>query len=433
VLLQPLDHAALWTDHVPAYVVGLFGLTFASGALFVVAFTRRWGPPLWTAVLVALLVRVAAAGLAYGHTPHDVAAYFRHAGELALHGRDPMTALPRFQWNFLPLMPYVFALEVRTGLPWEAVGKVAPILAELVITVLLAYLAPARYARTIPLLYALCPVAVLVSAVHGQVEPVALALGLGALLLARRGAPVGSGLLAGLAVATKTWPVLLAVGALRETPVRSWWRLALPAASALVAILLSIPVLLHDSLHNATQVLVSYRSFLGSWGWTGILHVLGVAGTGYEGPGVDRFQRLGTVLMAVALVLVVVVFRKADGVSLTTAVLLSFLAVTAGFGPQYLLWPVPFVLLTHRTGGIVFTLLASCYTTLFYLVALPYPQYASTINAVLAWGSLIVIGAAVAALPWKDRRADRSEADTAGREGPTTSQHDAEAAAELTR
>jgi hypothetical protein len=76
----------------------------------------------------------------------------------------------------------------RTGLPWAVAGKIAPILADLALVVLLARLGGAEHGRLVAWLYAVCPLAVLVSALHGQVEPVALALGAGALLAARRGA-----------------------------------------------------------------------------------------------------------------------------------------------------------------------------------------------------------------------------------------------------
>lgn len=376
----------------------------ACTALFAVACRRRWTVPVWMAVLVALAVRLAVGALSYGHTPNDVATYFRHAGQLVMAGHEPATGLPRFQWNFLPLMPFVYALEIGTGLPWQVGGKIAPILADVLIVALLAKLVPERHAGTAPLLYALCPVAVLVSAEHGQVEPVALALGIGGLLLARRGATVRSGLLAGLAIATKTWPVLLVVGMLRETPWRRWWRLLLPAIAALAVLLATVPLFLHTSLRAFTHVLGSYRSFLGLWGWTGILRFFHVTGIGYQGPNVDVFQRIGTGLLAGTLIVVVIAFRRADGVALTAAVLLAFLVVTAGFGPQYLVWPVPFVLALRRPAGLVFVLAASCYAAFAYFVAIPHGA-ASWAGPWQQWLSVPVIASAVTAMPWFSRRA----------------------------
>jgi glycosyl transferase family 87 len=372
--------------------------------LFVLAWLRGWSvrPPV--AVAVTLATRVLMVVLANGHTPRDVTRYFQVAGMLVADGRDPLTQQPVFQWNFLPLMPYVFALEQQLGLTWQLAGKIAPVLADVAVTVLLGRLATGADARRIPLLYALCPVAVLVTGLHGQVEPVALALGLGGLLLARRHRAVGSGLLLGLAVATKTWPVLLVLGPLRETPVRRWWRLVLPLAAVLVALLLSIPAFLHDSLRAAVHVLANYRSYTGVWGWTGLLNYYGVAGAGYRGPRVDTVQHVGTAVTAVAVVVVVAAFWRAGAVPLTAAVLLTFLVVTAGFGAQYLLWPVPFVLLLRRRTGLVFAVAASLYAAYaYYLVSDGTPARPAVLMDVLQWASLPVIAAAALALPWSRR------------------------------
>lgn len=395
------------TVHTFTIAVGALVLTCA--ALFAAAFWRKWSVPLLAAVLIGLGIRLAIVLLTYGHTPHDVAAYFQNAGRLVLDGQNPATELRRFQWNFLPLMPYLFALEVRTGLSWELGGKIVPVIGDLAIIVLLSRLAPARHARSIPLLYALCPLAFLVSADHGQVEPVALALGLGALLLARRGAPIRAGILGGLSIATKTWPVLLMIGVLRQTPWRRWWRVVVPGAVVLLGLLATVPLFLHDSVRAMVKVLTGYRSFVGIWGWTGLLHYFNVVGQGYAGPTIDGYQRIGTVVTAVALVTALVLFRRANAVVLSTAVLLSFLAVTAGFGLQYLLWPLPFVLLLRRPAGAVFTLLSSCYAAFFYLVATPYPSHAVLTSELTEWGSVLVIASAVLAIPWAQRRGEVSD------------------------
>lgn len=372
--------------------------------LFALAWLRGWsvGPP--AAAAVTLATRVVMVVLANGHTPRDVTRYFQFAGRLVSEGRDPLTQLPAYQWNFLPLMPYVFALEQQLGLTWQLAGKIAPVLADVATTLLLARLATGADAGRVPLLYALCPVPILVTGLHGQVEPVALALGLAGLLAARRHRAVGSGLLLGLAVATKTWPVLLVLGPLRETPVRRWWRLVLPLGAVLVALLLSIPAFLHDSLRAAVHVLAGYRSYTGVWGWTGILQFYGRTGTGYRGARVETVQHVGTVLTLVAVAVVVAAFWRSGAVPLTAAVLLAFLVVTAGFGAQYLLWPVPFVLLLRRRTGLAFTVAASLYAAYaYYLVGDGTPARPAVLTDVLQWASLPVIATAILALPWSAR------------------------------
>jgi len=405
------------TRTAPGFPLVIGVLMLLCAAAFVTAYRRQWSPPLAATVAVALGLRLVVLGFSYGHTPHDVASYFKHTGDLVLAGHNPATGLPRFQWNFLPLMPYVYALEIKTGLPWQLGGKIAPILADAAIVLLLARLAPARHAGTVALLYALCPLAILVSAQHGQVEPVALALGLGALLYARRGADLRSGLLAGLAVATKTWPVLLAVGVFRQTPPRRWWRVAAPLAVVLAVLLASVRLFLHDSMHAMVHTLTSYRSYVGTWGWAGVLGHFHVVGIGYTGWNVDSYQKFDSVLMALAVAAVIALFWRAGAVALTASLLLAFLAVTAGFGVQYLLWPAPFVLLLRRPSGMVFAFAASVYAAFVYLIAIPATTHGGLWLAAQRWGSLPLIACAVAAMPWALRRAGAGAEPEPGDDG----------------
>jgi hypothetical protein len=382
-------------------------VSLACGALFGVAIWRRWSPPVWVALVAGLAARVASAGLSYGHTPRDVAVYFHRAGAAVLKGENPMTHLPKFEWNFLPPMPYVFAAEIKSGLPWEIATKIPPIAADLVVIVLLAKLALAERSRLVALLYALCPLTVLVSGVHGQVEPILLALGLGAFLLIRQRRPGLGGLLLGLAIACKTWPVLLGLGLLRDTPVRRWWRVIAGAAIIPIVFIFSVPLLLNDSLRNVLRVMTSYRSYAGIWGWVGVLHVFKLAGSGYQGSKVELFQKLGTPILAITIIAVIIFFRKVDGIALTAAVLLAFLAVTVGWGVQYMLWPVPFVLLMYRRGGLAYLGAASgfaIYTYMFFLPVIPHWTHGRKGVAVYVLGSLVVIACAIWAMPWRERR-----------------------------
>lgn len=95
-----------------------------------------------------------------------------------------------------------------------------------------------------------------------------------------------------------------------------------------------------------------------------------------------------------------VAFRRIDGRDLAAAPLLVVLAVTAGFGGQYLLWPVP--LLIARGGRTVWWYLwpASLYAAYAYL-RLPTEGHG---DQVLQTGlSLLVCLGAVITLPWNAR------------------------------
>lgn len=250
-------------------LLGNLAILVPCGVLFLIGYLRRWAVPLWAAVLVGIAVRVTVA-CSREYTPGDVLVHFQQAGQDVWAGQDPLTHLRRNQWNFLPLMPYLFGLELHLGLPWWFASKIVPVLADVAVIALVARLARDGYARRLPLLYALCPVAILISAMHGQVEPVALAFGLGALVLARRWRAGSAGVLGGVAVAAKTWPVVLLVGVLRDTPIRRWWRVALGAALVPLVMLLSSALLLNNSVREVLRVMGRYRSYIGEWGWTGV-------------------------------------------------------------------------------------------------------------------------------------------------------------------
>jgi hypothetical protein len=389
-------------------MVTLFSTAFvlvACTGVCVLALVRRWSPPLVVSLGIGLGLRILVVYLAYGHTPHDVAILFHEVARHVLRHRDPLTTLPRYAWNFLPFSAYLLAAELKTGLPWQVAVKLLPVACDVATIGLVGRFVGPAVRGNVQLIYALLPLAVLVSAWHGQIDPIAVALGLSALLLARQRRVVCAGLVLGLAIASKTWPVLFAPGVFRDMPRSRWWRAAVAAAAVLAVLLAPVRLLLHDSFWRAIQVIISYRSFVGSWGWTGVLWDLHVAGAGFTGPRVTEFQSLGTLLTLATLAVVLVVFRRCSGPDLTLALLLAFLAVTAGFGPQYLLWPAALLCVSRRAAGYVWLFLASVYTGLFYLYALPRGESMSSWpGAFLQVESIFLIAAAIASMPWSELR-----------------------------
>lgn len=383
-----------------AVMVGIAALALLTS---VVGPARLLAPPLSVTLAVALGLRLAVMAVAFHHTPYDVALWFRSTGEAVLQHQDPLLVLPRYEWNFLPAMPYVHALELSTGLPWEIAGKLCPLLADLVTTVLVGTLAAPERAARVRWQYAVHPLPLLVVAWHGQIEAPAVALGLAALWAARRGRTGVGGLLLGLTASVKTWPVLFAPGVLRETPRRRWPLVAATAVLPPLLLLASMPLLLGSDMGRSLRVLGSYRGNTGIWGWTGIQRLAGNVGQGFGGPRIDPYQRMGLIAVLVALGLVVLVFwPRLNGVELTAALMLAFLVVTAGFGSQYLLWPVALLMITGGWRAWVYLTLAAGYAVFFYLVYFPAPSIAA--DRVLVWGSVLVIAAALLALPWERLR-----------------------------
>lgn len=371
----------------------------------------RWSPPLAVSLLVGLIVRVAVVCLAFGHTPHDVAVGNFDAATAVLHGHDPLTTLRRETWNFLPFSAYLSAAAAKTGLSWQYAAKLLPVACDLATIALVGELAPQTgLRRSSQLLYALSPVALLISAWHGQLDPIAVFLGLSALLLARRQRPVAAGVVLGLAVASESWPILFLPGVLLYFPVRRWWQIVASAATVLAGWALVIPLVLHGSLAKALSTLLGYRGFSGAWGWSGLLRYAHLTEAGFTGPGVSSVQRLGTVLAVCAIAAVIVVFRHRSPEDVTVAIILAFLVTSAGVAPQYLVWPAALLYASRRPAGYLYLTLSSVYVGFFYVYAFPRgDSYSSWPGAVLEVISVGIELTAAASLPWRSPRSRPAE------------------------
>lgn len=236
------------------------------------------------------------------------------------------------------MMPYIWAALRLTRLPWVDVVKAPMIICDVINVWLVGVLAGGPCGPTRRLLYAVSPVAIIVTSLHGQVEPASLSLLLGGLVLLRQRHCVAAGTLFGFAIATKTWPILVVAAILLGLPRRHAGEVALSAIVVLSLFFLSSVVLLSSPALTLVRALVSYSSFAGFWGWSGTLSSFGHASLyGYDSPAAGP----GTVLVAIAVIAVLVAFRDASSLSRAWTALMALLTVTPGLGPQYLIWPLP--------------------------------------------------------------------------------------------
>jgi hypothetical protein len=373
-------------------------LALLAALAFIVVSLRRISAPVWLSVAIALAMRVLFAAVTSKHyTPNDVTTYFHHAGQIVLNGGDPLIHLPGRQWNFLQLMPYIFALEIKTGWAWVYAVKIAPILCDVLIVWLISRLAidaPASRA----LQYAVNPLSLFVVSLHGQVEPVALALALVALLLIRRDRWLFAGIFIGAAIAAKTWPILIALAFFPLTRARRGITFFVGAVVVPVLCMVSGVLFLDTRVVKEIKHIVSYQSFVQLWGWSGTLVTSGrphIAGFN------SRVGHLGTALTAVAVIIALWFFRKRPYEVRALVVLSSALIVTAGFGVQYLLWPLPFMIMVGRRAYIEYTLMATALVGVFYLQRWPHSTAQFYISG-MSW-LVIVALARVIWETWQDR------------------------------
>jgi hypothetical protein len=398
-------------------------LVVLASALLVVAGRRDWRPSLTQALLVAAGMRLAMFVIAHDVAPYDVANDFRIAGENVLAHQDPtLNSRPR-GWSYLPtygfLLAGMVAVEESTGLPWLWVVRVLPITFDLGVTALVYLLAGPEKGGLRAFQYACTPIAIFVSAVHGQMEPLCLLFGVGAFVALRRGpAPrvLLAGALIGLAISVKTWPVLFLPALLLALPTwRTRLRLLGGAGAVGLVLLLTMPLTVGtpvDQLPRIVATLAGYSPAGGTWGWSSVLYVY----FPYDAVSFETSTfwavvgRVGSIAALLAAVAAVWWWRRADAIVVAGATTSAFLSATAGFGVQYLDWPAPFTTLSPTRLQPVLQTAIGLWAWVGYIAIGGglVPSSAGVWPARL-WqlSSLVLVVLIVAALPWGQRRSSR--------------------------
>ena len=308
-------------------------------------------------VTLCLVVRVTLAYLVYGSD--DVTSWY-YAMDAMLRHQNPYR-LGLLNWPPLwPLLIYVSGLTAMAyHVPLPFTVKLAPILADTAITAALyawfrrenAPLSAARRA----LWYALNPVAIYTSALHGQFDalPTLFAL-LAVLSAARAGADRGwvrtAGWL-GLGGLAKTWPLILTPAFLPE--LRSWRRRVAFAAVAAAPAVISVGLLYLADPDPIARNVLAYRGYTGWWGVTSFLAATPAS---VQPPIIAALSLLFYAALAATYLRI---WRSPDVAKRALLVLLTFFVFSPGFGMQYLVWIVPIALIADYRNAVRYSLLAA--------------------------------------------------------------------------
>lgn len=438
----------------------LTGIVLVAGVvLAIVAQRRDWRPPLWVALTVGIAVRVLIMYVAAIGTwqPVDFVNSFKPAGEAVLRGEDPVLA-SNGGWHFLPTIPYVYGILLWLGIPWEYAGRLVTVVADIVLIPLVGKLAGGPRASLRAFQYALNPLALLVASVHGQVEPVALVFGVAAFVVARgpgdphrpgmvtdvaarvrqgiaaygvrgsiprvigrrgmlhrallpgpddrahlrRGALAG--LLMGLALCAKSWPIWLIPGMLLLLPnLRARVMGLFTTGLVPVFFLVTLPIFAGTSLNQIPAVIDTIRDIrpiVGEWGWTPWF----TDGSWDLRPELASF---GTNLIYVSVIAVILWWRRADPIDMTTAILIVFMIMTPRLGAQYLLWFMPFLVARPTRFAWAAILTTSFWSAYGYLVMTQFgPQGWWLQHTYWSRASILILPILALALPWNRRVAE---------------------------
>lgn len=326
----------------------------------------------WIALLLivaaGLLIRVAVAAATQG--TNDVYSWLafidaaRTHGALQLYGITEWATVPTFDFNHGPLaaLGVEVAAWVQDVLP---IGKLvlprlpaiaADAASTVLVFVLIARRSSPQGALIAAAMVAFNPVLILVSGFHGNTDPVFVALVLLTVVLLERELAVAAGIAFAAAAAIKIVPLVAApaiVLSIRAVVTRRQFIWATLTASAA----LWLPPLLVDPSALIREVFL-YRGIPGIWGMSSLAAKLGA----------DLSEAwIGELwtLMVVAAVLASAWILNNNGRtpvtwSIATAFLV-FVAVMPGFGVQYLVWPVLFLVVARPKYGAVYSIAAGAF------------------------------------------------------------------------
>jgi hypothetical protein len=255
------------------------------------------------------------------------------------------------------IMGAMARLAATTGLPYVVAMKLPSVLADVALTGLVyravVHSRPSdgrghAWAAYLALLYALNPVSLLVTSYHGQFEAVTLLLLASGWWLWEQRRTAASAATVGLAILNKTWPVLflpvvlMRLGSWRARLGYTTLALGIPAL-AVVAYLLAYEANPAPMLGRA----LTHRGNAGYWGPSAVLVPAAGVWPGLQ-PLADSLVALRNWLLGGAALLALWRTQRQSALDAFLTLLLAVVAVTVGFGIQWLLWLIPFALLAEQ-------------------------------------------------------------------------------------
>lgn len=328
--------------------------------------------PVMIVAAIVLILKLVISYHAYG--TNDIKYWMEFARTIQESGTFKIYSLIRI-YNHPPLISWVLkavsGLSAATGLAFPFVFRLMPICADLAGIVIIWKLLGLYGSRHRVLLASICainPVNFFVSGFHGNTDPVFVTLLLAAIYCIEKGRPAASGAWYGLSLCIKIVPVLLLPAFLfyiRKMRDRLFFLLSAAVAPAVVF----LPYLVKE-YHAVITNIFLYSSLKGIWG---IGHIcLSIVRDPAAGAEVRRlFMRIltmhiayGQIVFLVVLVALLAVLTRRRALNMTEGAFLSFcafLALTPGFGVQYLSWLSVFAVMALPVLGTVYVVLGGIF------------------------------------------------------------------------
>lgn len=305
----------------------------------------------------------------------DLPNYIR-VGEAVLAGNNPYSAT-----NVYPYPPIWMWIEAGgvwlarfSELPFQVIIKTPLILSDAAISVLLYKIGASRGKRLailLGLLYAFNPVSILITGFHGQFDTLAIMATLLSVHFLNKRKERASAVALSLAIGLKAFPILVLPFFLIHIKGSIRNRITFASLATVPVGIILAPFLLSDFQAVKGQ-LFDYAGMT-DYGWAALVRAwywLENSRFYIPVPGLDdMLAQSKTIYLVLYGFLVVFSFLKKTKPPIVTLIAISFCLfyfVYGGIASQYLIWAVPFLLLTDIRGALFYTLSATLALLGFY-------------------------------------------------------------------
>ena len=293
-------------------------------------------------VLLALIVRLICLFVFRNINNYDLQSY-QQVGELTLNKINIYPDIANLHHPYLPFFLYLeaFALYFKKI-------SVSPIIILKLINIIfdlgnlyLVYQLSKKNLKT-AFLYALNPVTILITTLHGQFDTLPIFFLLLSLYLIKVKKEVFSILSFSSAVMIKTWPLLFIISLYKKLTNKKsiLFVLVFPFISVSV-----YSILFRSSLISIAKTIAGYQGLWGIWGVWGLL-----------GKWRLRWQKLSTLIFLVCFFVYSYFNKNRNIVKEILNLLLFFFIFTPNFSIQYFAWIIPFLIIIKPRGYLLLML-----------------------------------------------------------------------------
>jgi hypothetical protein len=301
---------------------------------------------------IALIIRLICLYLFRNVTNYDLQSYLQ-VGELTLKGINIYPNVANLHHPYLPFFLYVEAVAVWMGqIGVISIIKFINIIFDLGIFYLV-YLLSKNNLKT-AFLYAINPVTILITTLHGQFDVIPVFFILLAIYLLNKKKQLGAVLSFSFAILTKTWPIILIIPMAKKIKDKK-----------LLLLIFIFPILFilvyiwqfKSSILDIGKTLISYQGLWAVWGPWVLL-------------GKQRilFQKLSTLIFLICFFSYSYFNKNKNIIKEILNLLFFFFVFTTNFSIQYFTWIIPFLILLKPKNYLSLIILISIYLFSFYLI-----------------------------------------------------------------